>query len=68
MSLGIKIEDQTKDKIAFLSDPRIITREVNKTCERCSISDCKDRASAPIVIQERERRNALQNAISQILD
>ena len=48
VTIGLMINDKLKEKIKFVDDPSITFREVNKTCERCAITDCSERASTSI--------------------
>lgn len=68
LTIGIKVEDDIKDKIKFLLDPAIPHKTVNITCERCPISDCVERASPPRVLQAKEKNKSIQAAIEQILE
>lgn len=55
VSLGIRLDDELKQKIAFWDDPEIEQREVNTTCERCGLRDCLERAAPPILREQDER-------------
>jgi hypothetical protein len=48
VSMGIYLDDQTREKLAFLQDPLLPSRDVNQTCERCSLFDCRERIAAPM--------------------
>ena len=56
ISIGLLINNQLKNKLAFLKDPNIETFNVGVTCERCSIQNCKER-EVPAIILEREAKN-----------
>lgn len=66
VTLGLLITDELKDNIKFLRDPAITHKEVNKTCERCPIKDCEERAVPPTVIQERIRRANVQRTLKKL--
>lgn len=66
MTLGLKITDELKEKIAFLSDPTIANRIVNTTCERCPISDCSERVAPPTVVDARQRRKAFNQIVQKL--
>jgi XRE family transcriptional regulator, fatty acid utilization regulator len=68
LTIGILIDDEAKKRIRFLNDPNIPNREVSTTCERCAVENCSERASEPLVIQRRESRSRLNEALSKILD
>lgn len=60
VTLGILFNDTTRARIKFLSDPAIIHRDVNESCERCSAINCMERSSPPILLQRRERIGMLK--------
>jgi transcriptional regulator with XRE-family HTH domain len=60
VTIGILITPEVKKRIAFLDDPAIQFREVNKTCERCPVADCTERAAAPKVVTRRENLKQIQ--------
>lgn len=68
VTLGILIDADTKSKIRFLNDVSIATREVSITCERCGVMDCAERAVEPSVIQKKEQRQRVNEALKNILD
>ncbi|SHK79777.1 hypothetical protein SAMN04488028_10915 [Reichenbachiella agariperforans] len=55
LSLGIRINNKTRETIKFLQDPSIKTRLVHDTCERCPATNCKKRV-APAIIFERTKK------------
>jgi transcriptional regulator with XRE-family HTH domain len=63
VTIGLLINDDLKEKIAFYNDPAISSREVNKTCERCAVMDCTERAAPPRVIKKREEWRRIQEAL-----
>jgi hypothetical protein len=67
VTIGILIDDEVKGKINFLDDPTIRTRVVNKTCERCPISDCEERAAPAIEVKKKENRKAVQDALRKLV-
>jgi transcriptional regulator with XRE-family HTH domain len=64
LSLGIRLDENAREKIKFLADPLIQTKIVNDTCERCNAQNCKERVAPPYVYnalkQEKERREAVK--------
>ena len=68
VTLGILVDEAAMQRINFLNDPSIQRRVVNKTCERCSILDCKERVAQPKVIESREKRRNIQQALQQLVD
>ena len=67
ITLGILIDGDSKNKMKFLNDPAILTREVSTTCERCGIMDCQERAVEPIVIQRREQRQKINDVLNKLI-
>ncbi|MEM8896287.1 MAG: XRE family transcriptional regulator, partial [Bacteroidota bacterium] len=55
LTLGIKLDNKTKSKIAFLKDASIKERLVHNTCERCPAQNCKHRASEASVWEENKK-------------
>jgi len=68
VSLGIRLDDALKQKIAFWNDPGIQQREVNTTCERCGLRDCLERAAPPILRDQDERRKDRAAALRQLFE
>ncbi|MDX1940595.1 MAG: helix-turn-helix domain-containing protein [Saprospiraceae bacterium] len=67
VTLGLLVNEDLQSKVKFLSDPAIQVRDVNQTCERCPLSDCKERAAAPIVVEKRERMRLVQNRLKSLV-
>ena len=68
LTIGILIDAEAKKRISFLNDSTIPSREVSTTCERCAITNCAERAMPPLVIQRRESRQRLNEALGKILN
>ena len=68
VTLGFQIDDDLKQKIKFVDDPDIPVVEVNITCERCSIMDCKERVAPPIVIQNKAQRQRVLEALKNVVE
>lgn len=66
VTLGLLVTDELRRKVHFLTNTNFPTREVNKTCERCPIMNCEERAVPPTVIQEREKRKKIQKALKKV--
>ncbi|MFT6001197.1 MAG: putative transcriptional regulator, partial [Neolewinella sp.] len=66
LTLGFLINDELREIIAWNADPAISNREVNTTCERCPISDCKERAAEPVVVRKRERNLRIKAALKKL--
>ena len=68
VSMGIFLNDEAQKTIAFLNDPNLTHRDVNETCERCQLFDCKERMAAPIVLQRKHKNEELKKSISRMLE
>jgi hypothetical protein len=68
MTIGILIDAEARQKIKFLSDPTIPSRDVSTTCERCAVENCVERAIEPIVEIKREQRRRVNEVLRQILE
>ncbi|GJM32118.1 MAG: hypothetical protein DHS20C18_11190 [Saprospiraceae bacterium] len=66
VTIGLLINDELRNKVHFLGDPSIQVRQVNKTCERCTVLDCEVRAAEPTVIQKRDKLHAIQNRLKEL--
>lgn len=68
VSLGVRLDQELKEKIAFWDDPGIERREVNTTCERCGLRDCLERAAPPTLREEEERQKERATALKILVE
>jgi transcriptional regulator with XRE-family HTH domain len=68
VSMGIYLDDQTRGKLAFLQDPQLPSRDVNQTCERCSLFDCRERIAAPVILQKKFKNEELRKALRRMIN
>jgi XRE family transcriptional regulator, fatty acid utilization regulator len=68
VSMGIFLNEEAHKTIAFLNDPHLTHRDVNETCERCQLFDCKERMAAPIVLQRKHKNEELRKSINRMLE
>ena len=66
VTIGMLINDNLKRTIQFWDDPQIPQVIVNKTCERCAISDCKERVVPPYILAQREQAQQLNDLIADL--
>ena len=64
VSMGIYLDENVRSKIKFLKNNTLARRQVNETCEQCSIFDCKERMAAPTALQRKRKNEAIQKALS----
>ena len=67
LTIGIPINQIYEKKIKFLNDVSIPEKVVGRTCERCDLSDCKERAHPPTIINEIKKRELVRKAIDSLL-
>ncbi|HHM21735.1 MAG TPA: XRE family transcriptional regulator [Bacteroidetes bacterium] len=63
ITIGILIDDKLRRKVKFLDDPAIIVKEVNTTCERCPIENCRERSAPPAVVEARRKRKRVEEIL-----
>ena len=63
VTLGILIDDNARRLFRFFSDPNIKVKVVNTTCERCSVPDCGERATAPFFIEKMNEQKEIDAAL-----
>lgn len=68
ITIGIKVDYALEEKIKFLKDEDIKHKNVNITCERCSIEDCAERVIEPIALKRKDKKKAIQAALDQIMN
>ena len=66
VTIGLMLTDQIQKLFGFLNDPDLKRKEVNTTCERCSMPNCGARAIPPIVIEESEKRQMILDALKEL--
>ena len=68
ITLGILNNEALQRNIKFADDPSINTRVVNESCERCSISDCQERAANPIISRQDLKQEKRETALKKFLE
>ncbi|MFM8373157.1 MAG: helix-turn-helix domain-containing protein [Bacteroidota bacterium] len=66
VSLGVRLDNHVKSLIRFWNDPQIQQVTVNFTCERCPVTDCMERVSPPVYLQNREKRRKIEEIIAKL--
>lgn len=67
VSLGILLTENSKCKINFCNTTDIPSKIVNNTCERCEITDCKERAAPKTILEEKLRRKKLKTDLQNLI-
>lgn len=67
VTIGFLVDKEMKAKIKWWNDPLIPRRIVNQTCERCTITDCKERAAPPVIAEQREQRQLIQDDLQRLM-
>ncbi|MCB0520141.1 MAG: helix-turn-helix domain-containing protein [Lewinellaceae bacterium] len=68
ITIGIQIDEKSGSTIRFLKDAAIGIRKVSTTCERCSISNCLERAAPPTIIEGKNKRRKTQQALLELME
>ncbi len=67
-TMGILIDENAKNTIGFINDPDIKECCVNVTCQRCEMKDCNERAYPPVIIEKRNKRKTITQALDILLE
>ena len=67
VNLSFEVSDELMRRIRFWDDPKIPTREVGLTCERCGVADCQERAAEPVYFESRQRQKRQEAALADLL-
>ncbi len=65
--IGLLINRQLKNKIAFIDDKNIKTIDVGVTCERCAIANCKERKAPPIELEKAKKNTKIETVVSDLV-
>jgi XRE family transcriptional regulator, fatty acid utilization regulator len=66
LSLSIQLTDEAKKVISFWNDPGIVVVDVNRTCERCAWSACKERVAPPMIEMQRKKLLDIERKIIEL--
>ena len=67
LTLGILFDTTLTEKIAFASSEKLIKKQVHTTCERCPISDCKERAAPPVQREKKKKAQEIEAILQDLL-
>ena len=68
VTLGFLLNDNFKKKVKFWNDKSIKTKEVNDTCERCLISNCKERVAKPVQAEQQMKFANIQDIMKEMIE
>jgi DNA-binding transcriptional MerR regulator len=54
------VNNDLKKRIKFWNDENIPLKQVNESCERCSLTDCEVRAAQPVIYKKRMETDTLE--------
>jgi len=63
VTIGLLMNDSLRKIFKFLSDSDLKYKEVNTTCERCSMPDCGSRVAPPIAIERKNEQQEIKDAL-----
>ena len=67
VTIGFLMNKDFKNKVRFWNDPAIAVRMVNETCERCRLTDCKERIVEASVLQQQAKVERAESAVENLL-
>jgi len=68
LTVGILLDRKFREAVKFWNDPKVNTRVMNHTCERCAVEDCRERAAPPYKVLERQKHLEVKTALQQIFE
>ncbi len=65
MTLGFQMNQHFKETVRFWNDPNVANRDVNETCERCSLSldECTSRVAPSSLLDQKRYQDRRQHAL-----
>lgn len=68
VTLGFVLNEKFKRKVRFWNDPAVESLVVNKTCERCGIPDCNERAALPMIHEKQQALKRGQESLNALVE
>ncbi len=68
VTIGFKLNNNLKSIVPFIHNPDLKRREVNITCERCSMPNCESRVAAPMVIETAREQLAMKEELKKLVE
>lgn len=66
VTIGLMVDETLQSTVRFLADPVIPQKEVNMTCERCAIMNCKERVAPPVVYAKKQQLLDIQRKLQML--
>jgi hypothetical protein len=66
VTIGMLINAELLENFRFIKDPLLPERVVNTTCERCAITDCKERVASASVINKSLVEHQIETALNDL--
>ncbi|MEM9836867.1 MAG: ImmA/IrrE family metallo-endopeptidase, partial [Bacteroidota bacterium] len=66
VTIGLLITPQVREYFGFLNDPNLKVKQVNTTCERCSMPDCGARAMSPVILEEQDEHQRVLAGLEEL--
>jgi hypothetical protein len=67
VTIGMAVDETFKRKVRFWNDDTVQIRDVNETCERCSIENCQVRAAKPKILKRHRRIQNRKEALQSLM-
>jgi len=67
VSIGFLMDDNFKRTVKAWDDPNISDYDVNLTCERCGLSECRERVAEPGLFEAKRLREDMESALSKLV-
>ena len=67
ITIGILINQKSKEIVQFTNDSEIVHKYVGQTCERCGIENCLERKSAPTIFANKQMQKGQADKIQEVI-
>jgi transcriptional regulator with XRE-family HTH domain len=67
VTIGFLVNEELKQTVEFWNDPKIRIKDVNDTCERCLINDCKERITPPFAADDNTKFDKIKTALEKLI-
>lgn len=66
VTIGFLMDQKFKRKVRFWDDENVKRSVVNRTCERCPIEDCSERATSPVIHEKKLREERISRRLDEL--